>query len=247
MTPFNFKTFITMKKPLDTYQKDQLINFLADSKEVEAIASTRLATRRMERGNLCAELKQELPKLERARAKAEEELAKCDKARDAAKDAYRQAGAARHIAYVNAGGADSTCRGYLGRTQRKLAELADPRIHRLSKWVHSLENKVRCAEPEFEIRWTRAWNGTFDIDPKAPENKKAQTWFERANSACKRLIEIAHELEVLCVSDYGDDLADRLAAIKLQAAETAATVIPPNVMQDIMEDSPDLGRLPLMY
>lgn len=236
-----------MKKPLDTYQKDQLIHFLADSKEIEAIASTRLEARRMERSKLCADLKLELPKLGQARTKAADELAKCDKARDAAQDTYRQAGAARHIAYVNASSAGTTYEKFLSRTHRQLAELADPRIHKLSKWVHMLENRVRCEAPEFEIKWKQEWNGTFEVDPKAPQNKKAQTWFERANSACMRLIEITADLEKLTVSDYGDDLADRLAAIKLQAAETAATVIPPNVMQDIMEDSPDMGRLPLMY
>lgn len=236
-----------MKKPLDTYQKDQLINFLADSKEIEAIASTRLATRRMERSKLCADLKLELPKLEQARTKAADELAKCDKARDAAQDAHRQAGAARHIAYVNASSAGTTYEKFLSRTHRQLAELADPRIHKLSRWVHSLENKVRCEAPEFEIKWNQAWNGTLEGDSKAPKNQRAKTWFERADLACKRLIEITSELELLSVSDYGDDLADRLAAIKMNAAETAATVIPPSVMQDIMEDSPDMGRLPLMY
>jgi hypothetical protein len=236
-----------MKKPLDTYQKDQLINFLADSKEIEAIASTRLATRRIERSKLCAELKQELPKLEQARIKAVDELAKCSKARDAAQDAYQQAGKARDIAQVNATSADTTHGQLLSRAHRQLAELADPRIVRLSAWVSSLENRVRCEDPEFEIKWKGAWNGTLHVDPKAPENKKAQTWFERADLACKRLIEMKRELDLLCVSEYGDDLADRLAAIKRQAAETAATVIPPNVMQDIIEDSPDMGRLPLMY
>lgn len=246
-SPSIFKTFNTMKKPLDAHQKDQLIHFLADSKEIEAIASTRLATRRAERSKLCADLKQELPKLDRARTKAEDELAKCDKARHAAHDAHRQAGAARHIAYVNASSAGTTYEKFLSRTHRQLAELADPRIHKLSKWVHSLENRVRCEAPEFEIKWHQAWNGTFEVDRKAPQNQRSQSWFERANSACKRLIEITGELELLSVSDYGDDLADRLAAIKLQASETAATVIPPNVMQEIMEESPDMGRLPLMY
>lgn len=236
-----------MKKPLDTYQKEQLINFLADSKEIEAIASTRLATRRLERSKLCADLKQELPKLDRARSKAAEELARCNKAHDEACDTHRRAGEARHIAYLQASGSDSTYTKFLSRTHQQLAELADPRIFTLSKWVNSLENRVRCETPEFEIKMQPVWNVTFEVDPKAPENKKTQTWFERANSACKRLIDITGELELLSVSDYGDDLADRLAAIKLQAAETAATVIPPNVMQDIIEDSPDMGRLPLMY
>jgi hypothetical protein len=229
----------TINRTLTREEERQIVAFLANSDELARIAAADLKDREARRGQILDELARDLPNLERASEAAAAKAEKAVRDLEQSREEFQRVKAACDEARIRAGSAQSVFEKAKANARRFAAEMADPRIDDLRRWVLRLEREVR-AEP-VEISLTL---GTPERVRKQMETDAAQK-SNRASIAMTRLDVIAAELLDLMVSPYGPELASILIDKQAEAQEIARLVIAAHRFEVLMESAPDMSRLPL--
>lgn len=228
---------MTNTKPITRDQERQLISFLANSDEVATLAKAHLENRMTQRNQELAELAVSLPAAEKACALAVADAEGTALALSKARDAYVLAEKKHLAAAAQANGLTNRREHLKMDAYRKAAELADPRIDDLRRWVSRLHNAVRCEPLEDVLRISSGFGWGNFLTSGVP--------VEKANQALTRLESIEAELRALLVSTYGAELPTTLNALQLEAEALARSCIPSSRLDDLMGSRPDLDVLPL--
>lgn len=215
----------------------QLIAFLANSDEVASLAASRLSTRMAERNQMLSDLTGKLSVAEQAcqsaALKAVQPAQRLQKAREAFEAACREDFEARR----HADGAASQVQKLKANAWRRAAELADPRINDLRRWVLRLQNVAHCEEVEEVLNTYLEGRRIVFRTPGA----NAAALLKSMNE----LEIIVHDLTEMLKAPYGPELATTLLSKQLEAETIARRVIPGIRFDLVMEDRPDLTVLPL--
>lgn len=223
-------------KPITREHERQLVSFLANSEEIASLASSRLAARMLERSKVLSELATQLPAAEK---KCENELAKAmqaSKELEKARNAFNRARLACDELTRLVDSTQHQCESLRASAFRRAAELADPRIDDLRRWVLRLENVVRAEPVEIELIRFGELRGRMVTNGQSAV---------RLLAAMTRLGAIAQELSEMITAPYGDELVDVLMAKKRDAEAIASTVLKTAHFEVLIESAPDLFRLPL--
>ncbi len=224
-------------KPLTREQELQVISFLANSEELATLATARLDTRMVKRNQVLADLAAQLPEADKhcasalaVAAAAAAELAK-------ARSVFARAESAAHQARIHSDGCHTSRESLKATAYRHAADLADPRIDDLRRWVLRLHNLVRAEPLEEVVRTGSGFGSSTFRTPGVPADKSA--------AALQKLDSLAASLHEMLKAPYGSELKDTLKALQLEAEAAARGCIPGHRFDVFMEDRPDMDVLPL--
>lgn len=211
------------------------LNFIVSTERIQEVVSDALKTRYDKRKRALQQKATNLPAIQQQQEASAGDLAKKYADLQKAEAAYRQARQAHGQAYQRDLGLASTYLHAEGAANKEIAELADPRILVMARWVMGLSNKVRAADRAWPVITNRLDGG---------RRASIETNSNLIGAAISTLDDIHADLRQLLLIDYsGAELEAELTTARTSALQAAATVLNALDMQAIEDEAPDLSEI----